>query len=179
MNITETLKIFSVLKANYPNFFKNISKLDAEAQVNLWAEMFQDDSYGVVGAAVKAYIANNELGYPPNVGQIKAYIRKLTSPEELTEQEAINLIMKAIGNSGYNSKEEFDKLPPILQRLVGSPNQLKEWSQMDSDVVNSVISSNLMRSYKVVAERERQHQALPSSVKTMIESLTDNIKMIE
>lgn len=179
MTITETLKIFSVLKANYPNFFKNTSKADAEAQVNLWAEMFKEEPYELVSASVLSHIATDTNGYPPNVGQIKANISKLTSQEDMTEQEAVNLILKACANSGYNSKEEFEKLPPILQRLVGSPSQLKEWSQMDSDVVNSVIASNLMRSYKTVAERERHHQALPTSVRQLLDNAVGCIKSIE
>ena len=175
MNITETLKIFSVIKANYGNFFKNMPKVDAEAMVNLWAEMFQDTPYELVGAAVKAYIATDTDGYPPNVGKIKEMIRKLTQQEEMTEQEAVRLILRACSNSTYNSQSEFEKLPPVLKRLVGSPNQLKEWAAMDSDIVNSVVSSNLMRSYKVIAERERQHQALPSGMRMLIEGMTDKM----
>ena len=168
MTVEETLKIFAVLKANYSNFYKTITRADAEAQVNLWAEMFADDGYSIAGAAVKAYIANDESGYPPNVGEIKSYIRKLTHPEVKTEQEAISLIMKATTNSLYNSNAEFEKLPPILQRLVGSPNQLREWALMDIDTVKSVVASNLMRSYKVLDENEKQKQALPLSLQNMI-----------
>jgi hypothetical protein len=177
MNLEETLKIFSVLKANYPNFYKNISRMDAEAQVNLWCEMFQDTPYEIVGTAVKAYIATDTDGYPPNVGKIKEQIRKLTQTEELTEQEAVNLILKACSNGIYHSQEEFNKLPPVLQKLVGSPNQLKEWAVMDRDVVQSVVSSNLMRSYRAIAERERQQQALPSSIKGLLAQATEKLKL--
>lgn len=178
MNYEETLKIFAVMKANYMNFFKGMSRIDAEAQVNLWCEMFQDTPYELVGAAVKAHIATDTDGYPPNVAKIKEQIRKLTQTEEMSEQEAVRLIMRACSNSTYNAKTEFDKLPPTLQRLVGSPSQLREWAMMDSEVLNSVVSSNLMRSYRVVAERERQHQALPSSVRNLIAGITEQ-KLLE
>lgn len=168
MTVDETLKIFAVLKANYSNFFKSVSRVDAEAMVNLWAEMFADEPYEVVGTAIKSYIASDVNGYPPNVGVIKEQMRKLTHTEGLTEQEAINLIQKACENGNYGSKEEFEKLPPILQRLVGGPNKIKEWALMDRDSFNSVVASNLMRSYRVMAERDRQHQALPSNIKNLI-----------
>jgi len=168
MTYDETLKIFAVLKANYNNFYKTITRVDAEAQVNLWAEMFADEPYQLVGAAVKAYIASDTNGYPPNVGKIKEIIRKLTEPEEMTEQEAVNLVLKATSNSLYNAESEFDKLPPILQRIVGSPNMLREWAMMDAKTVNSVIASNLMRSYKAVAEKQKEQQALPSSVRDLL-----------
>ena len=156
------------MKANYHNFYKGMTRIDAEAQVNLWHEMFQDTPYEVVGMALKAFIATDTEGYPPNVGKIKEQIRKLTQKDEMTEQEAVNLILKACSNSLYNAQSEFDKLPPVLQRLAGSPNQLREWALMESEVLNSVVSSNLMRSFKVVKERERQQQALPSSMRALL-----------
>ena len=79
-------------------------------------------------------------------------------------------MLKATRRSILNSKEEFEKLPPILQRLVGSPSKLKEWALMDADTVNSVVASNLMRSYKVIAEKEKEFQALPSNVRAVLES---------
>lgn len=179
MTLTETFKIIAVLKANYPFMDKGLTIDEIEGRTNLWAEMFADDDYRIVGGAVKAYIANDETGYAPNVGQIKSYIRKLTEPDEMTEQEAVNLILKAAANSGYNSQAEFEKLPPVLQRLVGSPSQLKEWALMDSSVVNSVVSSNLMRSFKAVAQQEKEIKALPSSVRQILQIASDGVKMIE
>lgn len=179
MTVDETLKIFAVLKANYSNFFKSMSRIDAEAMVNLWAEMFADEPYEVVGMAIKSYIASDVNGYPPNVGVIKEQMRKLSQTEGLTEQEAINLITKACKNGNYGAKEEFDKLPPILQKLVGSPSQIKEWALMDTDQFKSVVSSNLMRSYRVMAERERQHQALPSDIKNLIGGITEQFRLKE
>ena len=178
MNVNETIKILSVLKANYPNFYKGLTKVDAEAQVNLWSEMFADTPYELVGTAVKSYIATDVDGYPPNIGKIKEQVRNLTQTEdEMSEQEAVNLIMKACQNSNYNSQEEFDKLPPVLQQLVGSPNMLREWASMDTATVNSVVASNLMRSFKSIKERDRVQQALPSSTKNMIAQLVDAFSM--
>lgn len=173
MTFDETAKIFSVLKVNYSNFFKSLSRMDAEAMLNLWTEMFADEPYELVGAAVKSYIATDTTGYPPNIGKIKEHIRNLMQPNIMTEQEAMNLLTKAMSNSIYNSKEEFDKLPPILQRLAGSPQRLREWALMDSDTVNSVITSNLMRSYREISKREQQQQALPNNVKALLSELSD------
>lgn len=177
MNREETLKVFSVLKANYNNFFKTLSRTDAEAMVNLWNEMFFDSEYRLVGAAVKAYIASDTTGYPPNVGQINEQIRKLTASEEMTEQEAVGMIMKALSNGIYGAREEFDKLPPILQKLVGSPQQLRDWATMDIEEINTVISSNLMRSYRTLAKRETERQALPSNLVQMIEAASEQLRL--
>ena len=177
MDRAETLKIFSVIKAEYRNHFKDISAVDANAMVDLWTEMFADVDYSIVGAAVKSYILTNTSGHPPKVGQINELIRKLTQPEAMTEQEASNLIFKALSNSIYNAEAEYNKLPPILQTLVGSPNMLREWAMMDSDTVKSVISSNLMRSYRVAEERQRIKEALPSNIRAMLEEVSNRMSI--
>lgn len=177
MTYDETLKIFAVLKANYSNFFKNMTRIDAEAQVSLWAEMFEDTPYEMVGLAVKSYIATDVDGYPPNVGRIKKEIARLTEKEQMTEQEAISLIMKATRNGLYRAKEEYEKLPPVLQRLAGSPEQIRAWARMPADELQTVVASNLMRSYKAIAKREEEYQALPSSIKNLLGQVGERLKL--
>ena len=166
MTEAETLKVLAVLKVAYPAMDSRLSDEEYDAMVNLWAEMFIDEPYEVVGAAVKAFIATDEQGFPPSIGKIKAQIRKLSfTPDQLTEAEAINLILQATRNSTYNCGEEFKKLPPMLQKLVGSPMQLREWAVSDSQTINTVVASNLQRSYRVLQERQRELDALPESIK--------------
>lgn len=178
MTYDETLKIFAVLKANYNGFYKDITRQDAEAQVRLWHEMFEDDEYTAVGAAVKAYIATDTRGYPPNVGTIKSYLLKfMQTEEEMTEIEVTNRILKAVERGIYNSVEEFEKLPETLKRLVGSATRLREWALMDSDELNSVVASNLMRSYRTIKESSRQSAALPTSIKNVISKIADSKRL--
>ena len=177
MTYDETLKIFAVLKANYSNFFKNMSRIDAEAQVSLWAEMFEDTPYEMVGIAVKSYIATDVEGYPPNVGRIKKELMKLTEKEQMTEQEAVSLVLKATRNGLYGAREEFEKLPPVLQKLVGSPEQIRAWSRMPADELQTVVASNLMRSYKVIAKREEENKALPSSIRKLLGQVGEQLKL--
>ena len=98
-------------------------------------------------------------------------MRLLTSQNELSEGEAWQLVARAISNGIYGSKKEFDALPQTIQRIVGSPNALREWAMMDSDVVHSVVASNFQRSYRVVSEREREIKALPQDVREIVNLL--------
>lgn len=177
MNRRELLAIFAMLEANYEPQFAKRSDLNKQAMVNLWAEHFADKDYSIVKAAVDAYIATDTTGFVPNVGQINEQIRNLTEKDIMTEQEAVGLIIKACGNSIYNAQEEFDKLPPILQRLAVSPTQLREWATMDSDVLHSVVASNLMRSYKAISQKEEMRQSLPSGVKALLEQASEKMSV--
>ena len=173
MNREETLAILGVLRAAYPNFYKDKGKAELEGIVNLWVDMFQDDPAQIVAAAVKAHIASDEKGFPPHIGAIKTAIVKLTKPPELemSEMEAWALVRKATRNGVYGAQKEFDALPPIVQRVVGSPGQLKEWALMDEDVVASVISSNFQRSYKARTAHAKEFLALPMDVHQTMEAL--------
>lgn len=171
MTFDETLAIMSVLKAAYPNYYRDMKRSEAESIVSLWAEMFKDESADLVAVAVKAHIANDKKGFPPHIGAIKDAITKITQPNEMTEMEAWGLVQKACRNAIYGAVEEFNKLPPTLQRLVGSPQQLREWAVMDAERVHSVVASNFQRSYKVRAASEREFLALPSDVREVVTQL--------
>lgn len=171
MNIDETAAVLAVLQTAYPQFYRTITRQQVDATIGLWAELFAEESFEVVKAAVKAYIVTDTKGFPPHIGAIKEAIRKLTQPEEMTEMEAWGHVAKALRNSGYHSAAEFEKLPPVVQRIVGSPSQLREWAMMDTDTVQSVVQSNFMRSYKARAAGERELLALPPQVREMMGGL--------
>lgn len=179
MNYEETLAIMGVLKAAYPQYYRDMKRGDAESVVSLWAEMFKDEPVNVVAVAVKAYIASDTKGYPPYIGAIKDEIVKIKAPKSMTEQEAWMLVKNATRNGLYGSAEEFEKLPPICKKLVGSPSQLREWATMDSDTLNSVVASNFQRSYKVIEKREKERLALPSDVRGIMAQLSGGFKMLE
>lgn len=177
MTRDEVTAILAVLKTAYPTFYKNMSDDEIEDVIDLWATMFADDEVRIVTEAVRAYIATDTKGFPPVIGQIKEKIQEITQPKMMTEMEAWERVKRAI--SYYHATEAFANLPPILQKIVGSPNTLREWAVMDSETVNSVIQSNFMRSFKTVAEREREFAKLPESAKQLMIEASKNLKMIE
>lgn len=177
MNQMETIAIMAVLETAYPQFYAKKSQEEKMDAINLWAEMFADEPSEIVAMAVKALIKTRESTFPPGIGEINAKIMQITQPEEMTELEAWAMVAKALRNSGYSSQEEFEKLPPAVQKIVGSPAQLQEWSKMDSDTVNSVIASNFQRSYKARAKNNREYNALPSTVKAFMAQLASGMDM--
>lgn len=172
MDRSDVLKIMAVLRGAYPQFYRNISRSEAEDTVNLWLDMFRQDDPQLVAAAVKSVIEGDEKGFPPTIGQVKAKMRLLTDSDEMTEAEAWELVSKAIRNGLYGAKEEFDKFPPVIRRIVGSPNTLREWARMDTETVHSVVSSNFQRSYRAISAKEREYAKLPAEVKSMVGKLT-------
>lgn len=179
MTRDETKQILVVLRSAYPSFYRGIADADLRGIVDLWSEMFRDEPLQVVAVAVKAMIASRASNFPPSIGEIKDYIVKIRSPEEMTEAEAWGMVLRATRNSLYNSQAEFDKLPPLVQRLVGSPAQLRDWAMMDSDAFASVVASNFQRAYRTRAASDREFAKLPSDVKQLISTISDKMTLTD
>lgn len=191
MNKKETAQIMAILQVNYPDSFKGQSDKMLMARINLWAEMFKDDAYGAVSAAVKAHIAADTGRFMPPVGVIKAKLCELTRPDELSEMEAWALVREAIrgasveawsrtlnddGTVGKTSAERhFDALPPLIQQVVATPAQLAEWEMLRDGEINTVIQSNFMRSYRVRAKDAKEWAVLPEGIQKAVMAYRDGL----
>ena len=173
MTRDETIRIMSVLRGAYPGFYRGINRKEADATVNLWQTVFADEPYEQVSMAVLALIKSRTSTFPPVPGDVSEKLQELFSPQKMTELEGWSLVQKALRNSLYNAKEEYDKLPPAVQRAVGDPGQLRRWAQSPEDELETVVASNFQRSYRVVQKRELEFAQLPQSARDKIQALTD------
>ena len=165
MTRDEAKKIVMVISASYPNF----KPQDIRMTVDVWHTMLEEYSYMQVSVALKAYIASDTSGFAPSIGQVVGLMKKIEEPEELNEMEAWALVSRAIRNGYYGAEEEFAKMPPLIQRAVGTPGQLRNWSQTDIESIENVIQSNFMRTYRSVVKNNREAARMPESIRQMIE----------
>ena len=177
MNLVETAKLMAILETAYPMFYAKKTQQEREDAIRLWAEMFADEPGELVAMAVKALIKSRVSTFPPGIGEITEKIQQISQPDQMTEMEAWSHVARAVSNSNYNSAEEFQKLPPVVQRLVGAPSQLREWAAMDGETFNSVVASNFQRSYKARAANEREFLALPSEVQEVMMAISAGMQM--
>ena len=75
------------------------------------------------------------------------------------------MVSRAARNGLYRCREEYDKLPPAVQKAVGDAEQLRTWAAMDEETVASVVASNFARSYRTVLAREKEALLLPQKSK--------------
>lgn len=178
MNRSDVNKIMAILEVAYPNWIAKLHDEKLKIMLNMWTEMFEDDDPNLVATAVKAIMLSDPSPFPPTIGAIKSKMYELTHQDELTEQEAWNLVSSAIDNSGYNAKAEYEKLPDIIKSMI-TPSMLHEYALMSTDQVQSVIASNFMRSYRVRKEKNKEYQLLPSKMQTMIGNLANQLQIGE
>ena len=115
--------------------------------------------------AVKAIICQNK--FPPTIAEIKQMMCKLaeTKEDKRTEVEAWGQVFRAIKCSSYHAEECFEKFDNTLKKLVGSPNQLREWSRMEVDHLNTVVQSHFVRSYRNLSQQNKEYKLLPSDAR--------------
>lgn len=177
MTLDNAYEILSILKVAYPHSFKNISDTDVDATANLWQRMFSSESYEQVEAAVYMLISSRTEVFSPTIGEIKEKLLSLQAVTELGEAEAWALVSKACSNGIYSYRQEFDKLPAVVKRVVGQPEQLKEWAMMDADTVQSVVASNFMRSYRAKTARDKELAIIPDDIKRLITGISEPMKL--
>ena len=159
MTRNEAKKIVMVISATYPNWHP----LDMSFTVDAWASMLESYTYQDISAALTAFIVSDTSGFAPAPGQVIGLL-DWASNQELNEMEAWTLVSRALRNGYYGAEREFEKLPPIVQKAVGSPSQLRNWSQTDSESVENVIQSNFMRTYRQELAKKKEMRKIPQEV---------------
>lgn len=75
MNRKETAQVLAILKAAYPNFYKNLTPEDAQGIVGVWSMQFADMAADIVLMALNKAISTCK--YPPSVAEVKEKISSI------------------------------------------------------------------------------------------------------
>lgn len=166
MTRDETVKIIRIMCDCYPNYKpSNLSET-----VDVWNMMLEEYSYSQISTALKTYVHSDTSGFAPSIGQLINKLHEVQSPQELNEMEAWLLVGRALRNGTYGAVEEFNKLPPLVQKAVGGPDNLRNWAQTDSESIENVVQSNFMRTYRIVVNRAKEYQKMPKDIQALIEN---------
>ena len=143
-----TPKEFGELAAAIKTYFPRDNIIPTDRAMDLWYEELKDLPYAVAQISLRKYVATNK--FPPTIADIR---ENAVMEEEQSELAAWHLVYKAICDSAYHAEERFCELPETIRRAVGSPANLREWGQMETETVNSVIQSQFLRSYRAEVKR--------------------------
>lgn len=166
MTKNEVVKLLMTIQTFYPNYQVE----NKEFTINAWYSIIGDCDYKPIEKALRAYITTDTSGFAPSIGQLINKLHEVQSPQELNEMEAWLLVSKALRNGTYGAIEEFNKLPPLVQKAVGSPDNLRNWAQTDSESIENVVQSNFMRTYRTVVNRAKEYRKMPKDIQALIES---------
>lgn len=164
MTRDEIKKILRVMEATFKTYVIENKTLETD----VWYGYFQNFAFEELEAALKIYVATENTAFAPSPSQMIGQINKLRSLSAPTEVDVWREVRPAIRNSGYHFEEEFKKLSPMAQKMVGDPQQLREWAMLPSEDIDTVVQSNFKKRYETMMKRETELAAMPKEVREMI-----------
>ena len=177
MTREECKQLIMVCEATFPN----TSNVSPQEKLNAWFLILEEYDYQSMLMALKIFISSGNSAFAPSVSQLIAMSRK---PSELKESKLPTYdevttwreVRQAIKNGIYHAEEEFKKLSPIAQRMVGDSQQIHEWAMLESETIDSVIQSNFKARFKdyqiaeaTKAKRNREIAQMPREVQALIQ----------
>lgn len=143
---------------------------------DVWYSMLKDLDYAVASRAIQIHIQTDEK--LPTVASIRKHALKISETDEnnLNEDEAWDMVYKAICNSSYHAEEEFEKLPEIIRRILAVPSRLRQLA-MDNNFNLGVESSNFKKAFRQEQQRQAEKNKLSPGVARLIkERVVPSIK---
>lgn len=173
MTREETKRILMIIQETFPSWKVE----DKQGLLDVWTMVFENDDYQAIEAGLMNYIRNDNSGFAPSPGQIRSGIRKLAEPYDDTE-EAMAQLRKALGNSGYNSRAEYERLPADLQKAVGLPENLRTWSQLSTDQLE-VVMSHVRKAYRNIKAQKQTVRTMQPIKNEVLETAQRRVNMLE
>lgn len=156
MSKQEISKIILLLKTSYPYAFKDMGREEVTNMVDLYEELFKENTYEEVLTAIKCIVNTNE--YMPTIATIKAKIYDLKHPRQESNSDLWDSLLNAIGNSSYHSEEEFEKLPLLVKEYIRSPRQLQEMATMPSDEIHTVVKGQFLKQIEIIKQNFKESE---------------------
>lgn len=129
MNKKESAQILAILKASYPNFYKNLTAEDAQGTISVWSMQFADMPAEIVLMALNKVISTSQ--FPPTIAEVKKKITAIhweaydyisVYPTEDEHYRYYKRIYEATEGYKFDSRIE----PTIAQLITPKLKQLEK-----------------------------------------------------
>lgn len=156
MTQKETAGVLSILRAAYPNTYKNLTPTMLEDMLAVWQTIFSDEDAAIVAAAVRKLITTHS-GFPPDIAAVMSCIDEIDSclRGDPDDEELWRLYRSALSNGIYGFREEYAALPEILQRYAGNPGTIRELAMMSEEYTDTVLKDRFLKAIPRLRERMR------------------------
>lgn len=177
MTKSEVAKLIYTVKAIYKRHYENYKTNDWEELIAAWTFALEDFTYEQCSAGLKVFITGDKKGFPPSPGQIIDCIQKVKPNVELemTGLEAWSLVRKAITRGLYRAEEEYAKLPAVVQRAIGSADNIKEMAMMETQRVETVEQSHFIRAFESLIEVEKEKEKMPGYIREQLPNMNEEV----
>lgn len=161
----DVIKLLTIIEATYPSF----KVQDRASVLEAWSVILEPYDAEAIRDALVTYTRTNPSKFAPSPAELIGMANRFDTGNDISMEERIAHIRKAVSNSNYNSKYEFDRLDKLEQRAVGSPDNLRAWANLDMDELETVVFSGVRKSLARAERTENELAALPERRRALIE----------
>lgn len=182
MTKQEVAKLIAIVRTNYTRFFRDMSQQDLKEMISGWEFTLQDLTYEQASIGLRVFMTGDSHGFPPSPGQIvQCYRKTLKNPEEDSmAAEAWEQVWRAISNVRWEDPSiEYNKLPKVTQRIIGSPSSLAEMSRMDTESVLVAEKGRFIKEYNSYMQRSEDFAMIPKQIRDRLEQKSEPQAAIE
>lgn len=162
MTRDDTKKMIMYLKSAFTGAFADAELSDVVA---VWHDAFEDESPTVMSQAAKNFVKASK--YVPTIAGIQEQVDLIKQTE--TGVDMWKYIDKALRNSNYHAKEEFENMPEECRRFIGSAAALKELAGDSGGVAYSVAKGQFLKHVDSIRQHKYVQEGLPIEVKQALE----------
>lgn len=166
MTVDEFQIIAKAIRSVYPNMLPDDGARD------VWYSMLSDLPYTQVSVALQTHMMTSK--FPPTIADLR--VNHAEQQHGLTDLEAWAMVRKAIRNGSYGAEEEYEALPEIVQRAVGSASNLRQWAQSDSGMLET-IEAHFLKAFRIERDRAVMDNQIAPHVKALLSEMQN--KMLE
>ena len=158
MTLEESREVIGILRSEYPQAFEGLTEKDIEARAETWQLRFRDESQHRVKTTLIGCMGRFGGRYGPTIGDVYRRLTDAIIPDELklTENEAVQLVKKALRNGTYGYLSEYERLPQVIRETLGSASCLNEWSKLSENTLNSRVYPTFRRDFRDILEDAKE-----------------------
>lgn len=167
MTRNEVKKIVAMVTAAWPTHFEKMTPSKLESLISAWDMGLEDYTYEQGEAGLKSFIKSDGKGFPPSPGQVANMVESIIRPPmaRMNALEAWETVREGIRDSTYGAQEHFDAFPPLIQKAVGSPSNLREWGQLTSEQVTNNVQPRFIKAYDSLMKQAEEVMMLPKDIR--------------
>lgn len=174
MNLQETTLLFAILTTAYPRFEQYQDKEKLKLAIQLWSEMLKDVPYPIAELAAKKLIS--ESPYPPVISDMRKHIAEISKPNIQNAAEAWGEVTSCIKKYGsYREIDSLQEMSPLTAKVV----KMIGYREICLSDEPGVVRGQFTKMYEQIANREKQENLLPDTLKQQIKLVSSNLKMLK
>ena len=173
MTLNEVSELIDLLMDEYPNSYAKMTDMGLKKKIALWYDIFRNYDTKLVMDAVKKYIATNNTGFPPVPGNITELYYEFMDHDDITDEEAWNMMHAVISDGIYNADEGFNNLPEAMQKALCSPDLIRNYA-MYTPRDTQYAKRDIMEAYKKAKAQEKSQR-----INNMLAIEADRVAKIE